>query len=57
MVIDSGKSDNSSSEVHDLVWVDYDEVEDMLSYDSLKKMWNNIKDIVKKYLNYEKENY
>lgn len=50
LVSDAGKSDNNSSEVHELKWIDYNSVGDLLSYDSSKNMWNNIKDIVKKYL-------
>ena len=53
---DNGKSDNDSLEVHDLVWVDYDKVEDVLSYESLKELWNSIKEKVKEYIDYEKEN-
>ena len=53
---DNGKSNNTSSEVHDLVWVDFDEVDNYLTYESLKKLWNNIKEKVKKYIDYEKEN-
>ena len=47
---DAGKSDNDSLEVHDLVWVDYDKVEDTLTHESSKELWNNIKGIVKEYL-------
>ena len=47
---DNGKSDNTSLEVHDLIWVDFDKVFDTLSHESLKKLWNSIKDKVKEYL-------
>ena len=47
---DNGKSDNDSLETHDLVWTDFDKVNDVLSYESLKELWNSIKDIVEKYL-------
>ena len=47
---DNGHSDNDSLEVHDLVWVEYDDVEDKLSYESLKKVCNTIKDKVKEYI-------
>lgn len=57
LVSDNGVSNNTSSEVHDLVWVDYNEVLDYLTYESTKELWNNIKEKVKKYLDYEKENY
>ena len=36
---DIGKSDNTSWDTHDLIWVNIDEVEQKLSYDSLKKYW------------------
>ena len=47
---DIGKSDNDSLDTHDLVWVDYDKVEDVLSYVSLKNLWNKIKGTVKEYI-------
>jgi hypothetical protein len=47
-------SDNDSTDTHDLVWVDYGKVEEMLSYVSLKKLWNNIKKEVLEYINNEK---
>lgn len=43
VAIDCGKSDNDSTDTHDLVWVNFDEVEDKLSYDSLKKNWQFFK--------------
>ena len=48
---DIGKSDNDSTDTHDLVWIDYDKVEEKLSYDSLKKNWNAVKDDIKKLFN------
>ena len=56
LVKDNGKSNNTSSEVHDLVWVDFDDVESYLSYSSLKELWNNIKEKVKEYIDYEENN-
>ena len=47
MAYDNGKSDNDSTDTHDLVWVDFEKVEDTLSYESLKTLWRNIKDKVK----------
>ena len=44
---DTGHSDNTSLEVHDLKWVSWDSVEKKLTYDNLKTFWNNIKDSVK----------
>lgn len=43
VAIDCGKSDNDSTDTHDLVWVNFDEVENKLSYDSLKKNWQFFK--------------
>ena len=48
---DDGKSDNTSIETHDLVWTQYDEVLDRLSYESLKNVWKNVKNEVGKYIN------
>lgn len=47
---DAGKSDNDSLDTHDLIWVDFDKVESVLSYVSLKTLWNSIKDTVKEYM-------
>ena len=45
---DNGHSDNDSTDTHEVVWTNYDEVHDKLSYESLKVVWNSIKDKVKK---------
>ena len=50
LVRDNGKSDNKSLEVHDLLWIEYDKVYELLSYDSLKKHWLEVKDTVKNYI-------
>ena len=50
LVKDNGVSDNKSEDTHDLYWIDFDEVENELTYDSLKAMWELIKDTVKDYL-------
>ena len=50
LVKDNGNSDNTSIETHELKWIDYNEVNDILSFKSLKIMWNEIKDTVYKYL-------
>ena len=42
--IDDGKSDNDSTEVHDLIWCDIDKVVDMLTRESTKKMFLDVKD-------------
>ena len=49
LVSDNGIS-NTSNEVHDLVWVGYNEVLDYLTYESTKTLWINIKEKVKKYI-------
>ena len=41
---DDGISDNTSLEVHELVWCDIDEVSDKLTYETSKKMFNSVKD-------------
>ena len=48
---DDGVSYNDSLETHDLLWVDFDKVENTLSYESLKTLWNNIKYKVGEYIN------
>ena len=47
---DDGVSDNKSLDEHDLIWTKFDDVYDKLSYDSLKKVWNSIKEEVGKYI-------
>ena len=44
---DTGSSDNTSPEVHDLKWVNWAEVEDLLTYQNLKDFWNKVKETVK----------
>ena len=48
--MDNGKSDNDSTDKHDVVWTSFNDVEDTLSYESLKKLWNNIKVKVEEYI-------
>lgn len=43
LAIDIGKSNNTSSETHELKWVDVEDVENKLTYDNLKEMWNVVK--------------
>lgn len=45
---DIGPSDNSSEDTHPTIWVPFDEVYDKLSYPSLKKVWDNVKEKVQK---------
>ena len=44
LAVDTGKSDNTSDEVHDLIWTEFDKVEEILSYQSLKDTWNYFKE-------------
>lgn len=41
VALDIGRSDNDSLDTHDLVWVDINEVEQKLTYENLKILWNN----------------
>ncbi len=43
IAIDKGKSDNKSTDTHEVHWVPFDEVEENLSYPSLKTAWNSVK--------------
>lgn len=49
LVKDVGKSDNDSEDTHPVVWVDYEEVYNKLSYDNLKELWLSVKDRVSDY--------
>ena len=44
---DGGHSDNDSLETHPVIWLNYNEVHDKLTYESDKDLWNNIKDVIK----------
>lgn len=54
IALDMGKSDNSSTDTHDLIWTSYEEVYETLSYESLKKIWNEVKEEVYEILNNDK---
>ena len=43
---DNGKSNNTFLDTHELIWASIEEVEDKLSYDSLKNIWRKVKDFV-----------
>lgn len=43
VAVDNGKSDNASTDTHDTFWIDIEEVENKLSYESLKSSWRKIK--------------
>ena len=47
---DIGPSNNTSPEVHDLKWVDWEDVEEKLTYQNLKDLWNTVKETVRKSL-------
>ncbi len=51
IAVDGGASDNDSEDTHDVIWTPFDKVEDTLSYPSLKRTWNEVKDIIAKILN------
>ncbi len=48
---DDGNSNNKSTDTHDVVWTNFNDVENTLSYESLKKLWTSIKDKVEEYIN------
>lgn len=50
LAVDIGHSDNDSLEVHDLIWVPIEKVEDKLSYTGLKVVWRQVKENVLKIL-------
>ncbi len=50
IALDKGKSDNDSTDTHEVHWIPFEEVEDKLSYPSLKSTWNSVKDNVLKVL-------
>ena len=50
LAIDNGKSDNDSTDTHDLIWTSFDDVEDILTYESLKETWRKVKNKVKELL-------
>ena len=50
VAVDTGKSDNDSTDTHDLVWVDFESVEEKLSYDSLKKNCQAVKNDIENLL-------
>lgn len=43
VALDKGKSDNSSWDTHDTYFIDFDKVEEKLSYDDLKQSWRKVK--------------
>ena len=45
--LDNGASNNDCTDTHTTHFVDFDKVEQTLSYPSLKKTWNDVKDTIK----------
>lgn len=50
IAIDKGVSRNSSEDTHIFQWIPFEEVENILSYESLKKTWREVKNNVAKVL-------
>lgn len=50
----TGLSNNISDDTHPTYWIPYNEVYDKLTYDSLKIVWNSVKDKVKHYFDNNK---
>ena len=49
--VDGGVSDNQCTDTHDVVWTDFDKVEQTLSYASLKKTWATVMPVIEQILN------
>lgn len=49
IALDDGPSDNTSEDTHEVVWTQFDKVEETLSYESLKVMWRELCNRVKLY--------
>lgn len=48
VAVDIGHSDNDSTDTHEVVWTDFEDVENKLSYESLKVGWNFVKSNIEK---------
>ena len=48
IAFEDGKSDNTSLDTHDVIWVNFDEVEDKLSYSTTKEVWKIAKEKILK---------
>ena len=48
IAIDGGKSDNDSTDTHEVVWTPFEDVENVLTYPSLKTSWEDVKENIKK---------
>ena len=51
IAFDNGKSDNKSTDTHEVVWVKIDDVSSKLTYKSLKMSWRKVKDKIKELIN------
>lgn len=51
IAVDMGKSDNTSTDTHEFKWVSFDEVLDILTYDSLKKDFIEVLPEIRKIIN------
>ena len=45
----TGVSDNDSEDTHVTLWIPYDNVYEILSYESLKNVWESVKSKVQYY--------
>ena len=50
IALDKGKSNNASTDTHKVCWIPFEKVEEKLSYPSLKKAWNGVKENILKIL-------
>ena len=48
IAVDRGKSDNKSTDTHDVHWIKFEDVEDRLTYQNLKNTWRQIRPIIEK---------
>lgn len=48
--LDNGPSDNTCTDTHATQFIDFDKVEQTLTYPSLKKTWNDVKATIQKIL-------
>lgn len=49
VALDGGKSDNTSTDTHPTFWLGFEEVEDKLSYESLKNNWKIAREKIKEH--------
>ena len=56
VAVDAGASDNDSTDTHEVVWVPFEKVGEVVTYQSLKDAWNEVKDSVFEVINNYKNN-